>query len=159
MLNVFRKRGPLFVLQNIFDWATGQLPHKVPNAYQQHDQQMLFKLYETRPDKISASEMNSIASRIKAFRDEFAKSNVRFVFVPVPSKESIYLPGLEDRGWKIQEMLLRSKALGVEYVDIQTPFLSEASMHPKQLIYQLDDTHWNEAGVSLAADHITKKLQ
>lgn len=158
MLRTYRKRGPLFVFSQIIGWFTNNAFSSQAYGNSNTEQkEMHFRSMVLTQDPVNQAEVDFVAKRMAAFRDEFSRHGVRFVFMPVPNKETIYLPGLHKRGELLDQIFLRMTQLGVETIQLQPAFLSHQASSP-ELLYQTDDTHWNEKGVRLSADLVSKAL-
>ena len=89
-----------------------------------------------------------------------AQRNIKFLFVIVPSKDTIYpefLPASEPRARSISRLdemlavLARSK---VEYLELRTPLLEARKRHQ---LYDHVDSHWNGHGARIGAESILKR--
>ncbi len=58
----------------------------------------------------------------------------------------------------LERLILKLQSAGIEVIDTQKAF-DEAFLQENTLLYHTDDTHWNAAGVTLAADLVEKALQ
>lgn len=93
---------------------------------------------------------------IKGYREVLASRGIRFIFLPIPNKETIYYEALRSkRPAFLTELMAELKKMGIEAVDTQTAF--EEAFLKKSIPYRAGDTHWNENGVRLAAD-LVKRL-
>jgi lysophospholipase L1-like esterase len=85
---------------------------------------------------------------------------IRFIFAPIPNKESIYYEYLPNRRRPVflEQLVGELKKRGIETVDSQKAFEEEYRKNGT-LLYFLDDTHWNEDGVRLMANLIAKTIE
>jgi alginate O-acetyltransferase complex protein AlgJ len=96
---------------------------------------------------------------IKAYHDLLASKGIRFIFLPIPNKESIYYEALRtERPVFLSQLVAALKNLGIETVDMQKAF-EDAFRKDSVLLYRAGDTHWNQKGVRLAADLIKKLIE
>jgi SGNH hydrolase-like domain, acetyltransferase AlgX len=98
---------------------------------------------------------------------ELQKSNLTLVVVLVPNKYTVYSPLLAEtdlfspssrtRLPEVERMLDQKNVLVVNLV---APFRSQAErdISSHQFIYWIDDTHWNERGMHLAAAAVSQRL-
>jgi hypothetical protein len=100
--------------------------------------------------------------------EELSRSGLRLLVVLVPTKRQIYGPMLEPPSRSLDaafdsfarlEEGLRGRAVAV--VNLAPVFRREAEARVArgELLYWRDDTHWNPAGIRLAAEEIAKALR
>jgi len=106
----------------------------------------------------SSEKLNSWVEILKTYSDYFTQRGIRFIFMPVPNKENIYYDLLAERRKPefLIHLLQKVEAEGIETVNLQTAF--ETARNNGIFMYQTDDSHWNRAGVEIAAERIGKKL-
>jgi len=80
---------------------------------------------------------------------------VEFIYMPMPNKETVYYERVPydkqpDYINQLSEMLIKK---GVNVVNTLEIFKTEREQS-KQLLYQLDDTHWNSNGVRVIAEEL-----
>ena len=96
---------------------------------------------------------------IKAYNDLLASKGIRFIFLPIPNKETIYYEALRtERPVFLSQLVPALKNLGIETVDVQKAF-EDAFRNDSVLLYHAGDTHWNQKGVRLAADLIKTLIE
>jgi len=105
----------------------------------------------------SESELNEITENIKKLSEHLWKEyKLKFVFVPVPSKFTIY-HHLVDPDAEYNEFLPRLykelDRLEILYVDLYEPFRKS-----EEYVFYGTDDHWTEHGVSVAKDVLKKKI-
>jgi len=110
----------------------------------------LFMRHRMRPE-----ELDKIVSLIASRSREFEKRGIRYVFLPVPAKQTLYAPDVDDytRNF-IPTLVARLRAEGVEAVDLATPF----QQHKDEGLFFPYDTHWNGKGTALAAKVIADEV-
>lgn len=97
--------------------------------------------------------------KMKGYRDYLKNRGIRFIVAVIPNKENIYYKILKGNKGKpdfINRFNLKAKQEGLEVADIQTVFNKSYNASPKDLLFQVDDSHWNRLGVQLAAGEIAK---
>jgi alginate O-acetyltransferase complex protein AlgJ len=98
--------------------------------------------------------LNKSISIIKAYQNYFNERNIRFVFLPIPNKETVYyrdVPGCSGRPAFLDSLIAAARREGIETVDLASAYDSVLSLDKDRLFFHLDDTHWNREGVSIAA--------
>ncbi len=96
---------------------------------------------------------------LETCKSALEKRGVRFIFAPIPNKESIYYDYLPNRRRPafLEHLARELKKRDIETIDSQKAF-DEEYRGNDTLLYFLDDTHWNAAGVRLMADLIVKAV-
>lgn len=107
----------------------------------------------------SMRQIEAIAKMLKESSDVLSKKGMRFIFLPVPNKETIYFDCLKtNKPDFIERLVRRLRELNVEVIDTQAAF-DEAYQKRSMLLYHLDDDHWNADGVKLTADLLEKQIR
>ncbi len=126
-----------------------------------HGETMYFA-YECKP--LSARDLSALESTQRIIGAAFRGCTERasaFLLVYVPVKYRVYSrlidsPGPEVAQWELHDLPQRleswSKASGIPYLDL-TPALSSAA-NAGELVFFLDDSHWNSNGNKAAAEAI-----
>jgi len=110
-------------------------------------------------EEVPEGKLKRATQTIKAYSDFFRSRGIRFIFLPVPNKETIFYESLGTRRPVfLKQLVARLRERGVEAVDTQGAF-EEAFQKDSVLLYQKDDTHWNAEGVRIAADLIKKLIE
>lgn len=102
-------------------------------------------------------ELDRIADVLEGYRDALQERGMHFVFLPIPNKENIYyqlLPSQKEATF-LPQLLRRLDARGVAYVDLQ-PAFRELYQQQQVQLYPVDDAHWNEVAVKVAAQLLTR---
>ncbi len=108
---------------------------------------------------ITAERVEAVANLISTFHEGFRRSDIQFVLIVVPNKESVYpeLIPSDRRADFLPRLQAELSKRGVTYIDLWTPFRA-AFEKEKKIYYHLDDTHWNADGTELAAHLVKEKL-
>jgi hypothetical protein len=107
----------------------------------------------------SIQRLERSALILKSYSDFFTRRGMRFIFFPIPNKETIHYEYLHTKRPEFLERLFRKlQELKVESVDTQKAF-DDAYHQTKILLYHRDDTHWNALGVKIAADLLEKQIK
>lgn len=124
------------------------------------DPKMLFYQGIEANKDIPREEIERIAHIITSYDRIFKSRGIRFIFLPIPNKESVYydyLP-IKKRPVFLKQLIQRLQAESIEAIDTQRAF-EETRRERKILLYHTDDTHWNEHGVELVAGLIEGLLK
>jgi alginate O-acetyltransferase complex protein AlgJ len=109
--------------------------------------------------EVPEKEMDRAVRTIKGYEDVFKSRGIRFIFLPIPNKETIFYEALGTRRPVFLKRLVRRlRELGVETVDAQQAF-EKAFQEDSVLLYQRDDSHWNANGVRIAADLLRQLIE
>jgi lysophospholipase L1-like esterase len=119
---------------------------------------ILFQSANANKD-VPEEKLNQAIQTIKSYHDLFKREGIRFIFLAIPDKETVFYESLEiPRPVFLQKLTARLKELDVEIVDAQ-PVFEKAFQKDSILLYQKDDTHWNGDGVRIAADLLIKVIE
>lgn len=119
----------------------------------------IFFLQGIDANKASTSErIEQTALRLKEYRDFLQKKGVRFIFLPIPNKETIFYHYLKtQRPFFLDELVKKSRELDIEVINTQKAF-EDFYQKTGSMLYHRDDTHWNEQGVRIAADLLEMQI-
>jgi hypothetical protein len=97
--------------------------------------------------------------RLKEYNDFFKQRGIRFIFLPIPDKNTIYHEYQNMEKPEFLGQLVRGlQELEIEVVDTDTAFYD--FYQKKHIpIYQEDDTHWNGLGVSITAELLAQQIR
>jgi hypothetical protein len=92
-------------------------------------------------------------------RSELAQRNLELVVLLVPTKYVVYGPLVKDRngdtpsGLPLRRLAERLKAQDVFVVNLTSALRKQAAddLYRNEYVYFIDDTHWNDRGISVAA--------
>jgi hypothetical protein len=121
---------------------------------------MLFLMGTAANKDVPKEQIVAHAQMIEDYCRTVQKRGMRFIFLPIPTKENIYHDLLPDpkRPVYLDHLILEMKKRGVETVNLQDAFGREYRKN-STLLYWLDDTHWNGKGVQIAADVMVQMLK
>ncbi len=125
------------------------------------DPKMRFYFGANRPFKMDAAETDRIAGVMTGYREVLKARGTDFIVVPTADKETIYpelIPKAPESKVDLERLYDRLASTPVKYVDLYHPY-RDAYRRNETIYYQLDDTHWNAAGVGVAADLIVKAME
>ncbi len=108
---------------------------------------------------VSEEGMSNAVNVLSRYHEILKGRGIRFIFLPIPNKETIYHKYLgTERPRFLPDLQERLRTRGIEVVDTQGAF--EDAFRNRQIgLYHPDDTHWNADGSRLAADLLSRKLQ
>ncbi len=119
---------------------------------------MLFWQGDEANKEVSKDDYERAVRTITSYNELLKSRGLRFIFLPIPNKENIYhdlLPSKEKPVF-LKHLIADLRQHGVTVIEIQSSF--EEARKKGATLYLSDDSHWNEGGVSLAADLISLKL-
>ena len=121
---------------------------------------LLFFPYDLDQADLTDVQISKMANLLILYRDTLRQRGIGFVFLPIPTKESVYYLLRQDgREPKTVPRLVRAlQDRNMKCVDLQKTFI-EASRKTKKFLYRKDDTHWNVAGVRIAASLLADQIQ
>ena len=121
---------------------------------------MYFLQGEEANQEVPEDRLEKAIKTVETCKTVLGERGIRFIFAPIPNKETIYYEYLPNRRRPVfLEQLVRAlREKGIETVDSQKAFEDEYRKNAT-LLYFLDDTHWNQDGVRLMADLILKAME
>ncbi len=142
--------------------------HGVDGTVLNPEKKMLF-----RTEKVSLlhqldhqpERLDQIARAIQAYQLELAQRGILMIYMPIPLKESIYWDWLPEklRGnlgapTVLSTLVRKLNERGVPAIDLTDVFRQRHLTNPDELLYQLDDSHWNADAVRGAAFLVGSKI-
>jgi len=107
--------------------------------------------------KDSRDQVTRAANVVRGYDQLFKNNGIRFIFLPIPEKESIYYGQLGiTKPLFLDRLTAELQAQGIETVELQRAF--EHAFQRGVVLYRRDDTHWNENGVRIAADLLAERM-
>ncbi|TSD00238.1 MAG: hypothetical protein Greene101449_256 [Candidatus Peregrinibacteria bacterium Greene1014_49] len=104
---------------------------------------------------------SAVADAVAHVRNCLKARGTRLIFMSIPDKEHIYASRLGREVPTPDPLLVLEQELDnrkVQYVSLVKRF-QEESTPGKDLLYWLDDTHWNARGIGVAVEEVIKKLE
>lgn len=98
-----------------------------------------------------------VVKTIQSYKEYCDSIGVYFIFLPLPNKESVYFDKIPlktqpDYLLKLDSLLRVNKIRTVNTLEIFNNYRTSNS----NIIYHLDDTHWNARGIELIAKKISE---
>jgi len=120
----------------------------------------IFFLQGAEANKGSSPErIERAAERLKDYRDFLHKRGIRFIFLPIPNKETIYYEYLNTKKPDFLEGLVRKlQGLNIEVINTVDAF-DDFYQKTHTMLYHKDDTHWNAIGVKITAELLEKQIK
>lgn len=107
----------------------------------------------------SYERVERAAERLKEYSDFLQRKGIRFIFLPIPNKETIHYEYLNTQKPAFLERLVkRLRELNIEVIDTQKTF-NEIYQNTHEMLYHKDDTHWNAFGVKITAELLEKQMK
>ena len=112
---------------------------------------------------IDDAKLKAIGDAIQSVSDSCRKKGIKFVFVPVPNKETIYKEFLPANMLPVKNEMFLAR-LGQELASrkiacVDTLSVFKNAVASGQSLYFPDDTHWNSTGIALAAGLVADELR
>jgi alginate O-acetyltransferase complex protein AlgJ len=111
--------------------------------------------------KLNRENASEIVSRIISYNQYFNKKGIKYVFLPVPDKESVYFDDIpkkyitSDNDFEVitplVDELTENNVTTLNLLDIFNKTKNET-------LYQLDGTHWNPIAAKIVAEQIINKI-
>ena len=141
----------------IMDSATSLFLKSYRKKIEDPSSKMLFLEGEEANKDIPQKEIQRVVQSVKTYDRILKERKIRFIFLPIPNKESIYYEQI-PKGKKpmfLEQLIPQLKAENIETADTQTAF-EQAYRTQRTFLHYPDDTHWNENGVRLTAELVKK---
>lgn len=126
----------------------------LPFLLDPHHPKMLFTAAALPARYKNRNNLHQIITIIEEYHHFFAEKEIEFIVMPIPDKETIYskkLPQILSDYWDynnfLNELFFELDKRQIKTIKLYDPFMRE-----KELVFHLDDTHWNKKGVQLAVD-------
>lgn len=107
--------------------------------------------------KHNASDLIKTVSSIKTYKSYCDSLDIKFIFVPMPDKESVYfdLVPYENQPNYLFQLDSLLNLDGISTINTLQIY-NDYRKTNKQLLYHLDDTHWNSNATELISNEIIK---
>jgi hypothetical protein len=122
------------------------------------NKKMLFHDDENAFVPYTPAQLSKVADVLVEYQKMAKEIGAKLIFIPIPNKEVIYpelVPWTGDYHF-LEDLQEVFSSRHIDFIDLVGKFKEFRSQNPNALIYQTDDTHWNEAGVSLTASLMVK---
>jgi hypothetical protein len=110
---------------------------------------------------VDEARADDIVKRMLFYRDALKARGIRFLFMPIPSKGTLYwelLPSQTTQPQSLAHLTTKLRAAGIEVVDVLSALRSARKAHPDELLFHTDDSHWNPRGCQVAAELLARAL-
>lgn len=114
-------------------------------------------------DLMTPGELKKAESKLLDWKNEFDRRGIKFLVVMPPNKHTIYpekLPNYVQKGsvTRADQLDRLIPSLGIEFIDLR-PILLEKKRQTNDLLYYLNDTHWNNLGAFYGYQVMAAKLR
>ncbi|MEZ5004454.1 MAG: hypothetical protein R2730_15585 [Chitinophagales bacterium] len=108
--------------------------------------------YQHSEDEINlyADNIQKLAQKMK---DDYG---LDFIFLPIPSKYTIYHTLLNEDAYNelLPQLYTALETRGIRYINLYDPYIES-----KELLYHPTDSHWNEKGKDVCVSLVVKELK
>ena len=110
---------------------------------------------------VSKKEMLRMTDTLREYQRVLAERGTRFIFLPVPGKQTIYWDFVSDEqpSTFFSDVIAALKAAQIPTVDLQDAFLRARQKNAGLLLYRLDDSHWSPEAVEITAESLAPLIQ
>lgn len=107
------------------------------------------------PKELNAKELEESINGIVSCKKYCDSLNIKFIFIPTPNKETIYFDYVRigKQSNYISKLIDGLKQYNVNCINTVELF-NQYRMYNNELLYHLDDTHWNAVGISLVVNKL-----
>ncbi len=97
------------------------------------------------------------ADVIESYERYCKEKGIKFIFMPVPNKETIYFEQvpLDEQPKFLEKLHIELQKRNINTIYTTALFNQERK---EKLLYHLDDTHWNANGIEIAAKNVAKLI-
>lgn len=108
------------------------------------------------PKKLNESELQESVKEIVSCKKYCDSLNIKFIFIPTPNKETVYFDfvKLEKQPDYLTRLIVELNKHNVKNINTIELFNEYRKDH-NELLYHLDDTHWNALGISVVVNKLT----
>ncbi len=129
-----------------------QLKEDVVTKINGGEREWVFNNHTMRP-----SDLESAVRSIKQRHEKLASENIRYIFMAIPSKQTLYDDSVDVYTRTYIHLLSETlQKEGIEVINLLVAFEREKS---SLQLYRNYDTHWNENGTRIAAEIVAEYLQ
>jgi alginate O-acetyltransferase complex protein AlgJ len=102
---------------------------------------------------LSQDRTEQIARILESYKAVLQSRGIKFIFLPVPCKKTIYYDIDPDQSQSdaFTRFIISLQADGITTVNLERAFLDARKQNEDLLLYQLDDSHWNYKAVKITA--------
>lgn len=152
---IFKWNALNFLRARVTDFFYGKQP--APAGTKLFDgKPMLFNRLIRRLN-LSENQTRQIARILESYEKVLQTRGIKFIFLPVPCKKTIYydIAPDESKSDEFSRFVTSLQTHGITTVNLEQAFLNARKQNEDLLLYQLDDSHWNYEAVKITADLLT----
>lgn len=122
------------------------------------DERMFF--FKGKEQLSNIDKIDTIVDIVSGYKKFCDSLGIRFLFLPVPNKETVYydLVPFEAQPAYLFELDRRLRQKGISTVNTLQIY-NDFRKSSDQLIYHYDDTHWNSQGINIIADELVRLFE
>ncbi|QQR98770.1 MAG: hypothetical protein IPK18_04420 [Sphingobacteriales bacterium] len=110
--------------------------------------------------KHQKDDLTNTVNNLIAYKKYFDKLGIKFIFMPMPDKETVYYEFVPfkkqpDYLFRLDSMLINSNISTINTLNIYNNYRKNNN----KLLYHLDDTHWNSNASEIIALEIINKAR
>lgn len=106
-------------------------------------------------------ETAPLLEQMVEFRDWLERRGTQLVFMPIPNKETVYydkVPGYTGGAPAfLTDFIARARRAGIVTIDLLSAY--RAAREQSDLLYLVDDSHWNARAVNIAVAEVAPQLR
>ncbi|MEC4004402.1 hypothetical protein OX283_007025 [Flavobacterium sp. SUN052] len=142
----------------MINWIKARINKSKGTGIQSEFNKKMFFLRGEAVEPRNQIDVYNTAKAITSYKKYCDKIGVKFLFLPMPNKETVYydfvpLPKQPNYLFELCDLLNKDSI-----PNINTLKVYNSNRRSSQLMYQLDDTHWNPLGVKLISNAVKIKL-
>ena len=140
----------------------GEIKHKIiPRKIILNDENnMIFFINSLINGDQNIEKLNMTVDILKEYKTYFSEKGIEFVFIPIPDKETIYSKKLPNSYIQYSNYTgyMNDLTKQLEKENITVINLYEQYIIEREVVFHLDDSHWNGRGVEIAVNQTIEKL-
>jgi len=143
----------------ILEWLRAKINHSHGIGIQSSVFKKMFFLKGQKIHKRSNKELMNMVDAIVSYKEYCNSHQIKFLFLPMPNKESVYfdlVPLKDQPDYLIKlDSILKNKNI----CSVNSLSVFNKNRKANNFLYHLDDTHWNEDGVKIIVEEVAKLLK
>jgi len=118
---------------------------------------LLYLAGDDRKQAWNDQDIAAVASNLRHIQMQLAQAGLKFLFVPVPDKSTVYRPYFAQQPAPMPDLFAALAQSGVEFVDLQQAF--RQALPATKDLYLPNDTHLGIVGYQLMGRAVAQKMQ
>lgn len=138
-------------------WLNARIKNHYGNGLPSKDSSMFF--LEGYRQKHAPSDLNRTVNTIKTYQAYCDSLNIKFLYLPMPDKETVYydmvpLPKQSDYLVRLDSLLRENGIATVNTLELYNNYRKQHTA----ILYQPDDSHWNPTATELVSEKLYEVL-